>query len=125
MLHKGVCPYALGLIVQSLMCGRLPHGGGSTITQQLMRNAFFPSELSIHRKIKEIVTSLIAENVYNLSKHDILETYLNMTEMGRGVFGVADASLHYFGKPIFQLTEIEVLTLTYVLPRPIFLKKLL
>lgn len=125
MLHKGVCPYALGLIVQSLMCGRLPHGGGSTITQQLMRNAFFPSELSIHRKIKEIVTSLIAENVYNLSKHDILETYLNMTEMGRDVFGVADASFHYFGKPISQLTEIEVLTLTYVLPRPIFFEEAL
>ncbi len=120
MLHNGVCPYALGILTKSLMQGKHPHGGGSTITQQLMRNAFFSGELSIRRKIKEIATALIAENICTLSKHDILEIYLNMAEMGKGVFGFADASWHYFGKPISQLTETEVLALTYALPRPIF-----
>lgn len=119
-LHKGVCPYAMGLIVKSIISAQLPHGGGSTLTQQLMRNAFLSGEKYINRKIKEIAMSLIAENHFHLSKHDILEIYLNMAEMGKGIYGFGDASFHYFGKPIDRLNVIETLTLTYMLPRPIY-----
>ncbi len=120
MLHKGVCPYAMGLILQALMSMQSPHGGGSTITQQLVRNAFFSGETSVIRKTREIIMALIVENFYRLSKHDILEIYLNMVELGYGVFGFDNASVHYFGKQINQLTVVEVLTLSYILPRAIY-----
>lgn len=119
MLHKGVCPYALGLMVKTILSKKLPQGGGSTITQQLMRNAFFSGEPSAARKIREFATALMAENYYSLSKQDILEVYLNMAEMGNGLFGFGDASVRYFGKPLGQLTVVEALTLSYILPRPI------
>lgn len=120
MYHTGVCPYAFGLILKTLFDGRLPNGGGSTLTQQLIKNAFFTEDISIDRKVKDAITSLIAERIFHLSKHDILEIYLNMAEFGIGIFGINSAAKHYFDKDIKDLSPIEVLVLTYILPRPKF-----
>ena len=120
MYHTGVCPYAFGLIFMTLFDGRLPNGGGSTLTQQLIKNTFFSEEVSLERKIKEAITSFVVERIFLLSKHDILELYLNMAEFGIGIFGINSAAKHYFDKDIKDLSPIEVLVLTYILPRPKF-----
>lgn len=120
MLHYGVCPYAVGLLLKSILEGNLPKGGGSTITQQLIKNTFFSEKTSIERKTKEAITSFIVERIFHLSKQDILELYLNMAEFGIGIFGIKSAALYYFGKSISNLTPVEVLVLTYILPRPKF-----
>lgn len=120
MLHYGICPYAVGLLLKSILEGNLPKGGGSTITQQLIKNTFFSERTSIERKIKEAITSFIVERIFQLSKQDILELYLNMAEFGIGIFGIKSAALYYFGKSISNLSPVEILVLTYILPRPKF-----
>lgn len=125
MLHYGVCPYAAGLLLKNIFEKKLPKGGGSTLTQQLIKNTFFSEETSIERKLKEAITSFIAERIFNLSKQDILELYLNMAEFGIGVFGIKSAALYFFGKSISDLSPVEVLVLTYILPRPNFFEEAL
>ncbi|WP_195851209.1 transglycosylase domain-containing protein [Aerococcus tenax] len=70
-------------------------GGGSTLTQQLVKNSFLTNEQSLLRKFKELFIALEVEKKY--SKDQILEMYLNHTYFGNGVYGVEDASLKYFG----------------------------
>ncbi|MEO7429957.1 MAG: transglycosylase domain-containing protein, partial [Acidimicrobiales bacterium] len=72
--------------------------GGSTITQQYVKNAYLTSERSITRKIKEAVLSVKLEQ--HLDKRQILERYLNTIYFGRGAYGVAAASRAYFGKDV-------------------------
>ncbi|AZL15855.1 penicillin-binding protein 1A [Rickettsiales endosymbiont of Stachyamoeba lipophora] len=80
--------------------------GGSTITQQVVKNFLLSNERTITRKIKEAILSFRITQVY--SKNKILELYLNQIYLGRGAYGVAAAALAYFDKPIDQLTLGEV-----------------
>ncbi|MGF0536807.1 transglycosylase domain-containing protein [Agrobacterium sp. ES01] len=77
--------------------------GGSTLTQQLAKNLFLTNERSLERKIKEAFLALWLEA--NLSKKEILSTYLDRAYMGGGTFGAAAASQFYFGK---NLTEVNL-----------------
>ena len=70
--------------------------GGSTITQQLARTLFLRPRKSILRKAKEAVLTIYLEKT--LSKHRILEIYLNVIEWGPGIFGAEAAAQHYFSK---------------------------
>lgn len=79
--------------------------GGSTITQQLVKNSLLTPERTISRKIKEIFLSTIVESVY--SKDKILEMYLNQVPYGGTAYGVEAASQVYFGKPVEKLTLSE------------------
>lgn len=80
--------------------------GGSTITQQLARTAFLNQELSVLRKLREM---LLAQKIERgLSKPQILERYLNLVYLGSGAYGVADAAWVYFGKSVNQLTLPEM-----------------
>lgn len=90
--------------------------GGSTITQQLARIAYLDQEKRIWRKIKEMRIAQEIES--NLTKADILETYLNLVYLGAGSYGVADAAWVYFGKTPQQLTLPEVATLAGIVPAP-------
>lgn len=94
--------------------------GGSTITQQLVKNYFLTPEKTIARKIKEIVISLIFE--FRVSKDDILETYLNIIYLGQsGVFeirGYGSASSYYLQKPIEQLNLSECALLAAIVNNP-------
>ncbi|PCJ99438.1 MAG: penicillin-binding protein [Zetaproteobacteria bacterium] len=80
--------------------------GASTITQQVAKNFFFSNEVSIVRKIKEAI--LAYRMTKTLSKDRILEIYLNQIYLGGGTYGVAAASLHYFGKSLEKLDIAEV-----------------
>ncbi|HEV2188913.1 MAG TPA: penicillin-binding protein 1A [Stellaceae bacterium] len=79
--------------------------GASTITQQVAKNMLLTSELSIERKIKEVLLATRIDDA--LSKDRILELYLNEIYLGSSAYGVAAAALTYFGKPLDDLTLAE------------------
>lgn len=79
--------------------------GGSTLTQQFIKNVFLSHEQSIERKIEEAILSLMLEN--NYSKKEILELYLNTTYFGAGSNGIKQAANVYFGKAPSALTLAE------------------
>ena len=94
-----------------------PLRGASTITQQLAKNLYLSPERSLWRKFREylITRRLEAE----LSKNRIFHLYLNVIELGPGIFGVEAASNAYFGKPVEALSLEEIIRLTAVIPRPL------
>jgi len=79
--------------------------GGSTITQQLIKNVLLSSERTFSRKIKEMILAIEVERRY--SKDQILEMYLNEAPYGGSLWGVASASMAYFGKPPKDLDLVE------------------
>lgn len=90
--------------------------GASTISQQLVKNLFFTNQRSLHRKFKELASSIVLER--NLTKERILETYLNVVEFAPGVYGIHDAAKFYFGKKPKDLTAKEGAFLAMLLPNP-------
>jgi penicillin-binding protein 1A len=88
--------------------------GGSTLTQQVAKNFLVGNQRNIDRKIREVVIARRIEKA--MSKDQILELYLNDIYFGRGAYGVAAASLNYFGKPMKDLTVAEMAYLA-VLPK--------
>ncbi|GAB3282455.1 transglycosylase domain-containing protein [Parahaliea aestuarii] len=90
--------------------------GGSTITQQLVKNRLLSNERSIVRKLKELVLALWVELLY--SKKQILEMYLNTVSYGGAVLGIEAASWHYFDKPAAELTVAEGALLAGLLKAP-------
>ncbi len=79
--------------------------GGSTITQQLVKNVFFSNEKTFKRKLKEMVLTVLVEN--KLSKEEILERYFNQVPYGGEVYGVEEASQKYFGKDVWNIDMAE------------------
>ncbi|MEK7472528.1 MAG: transglycosylase domain-containing protein [Patescibacteria group bacterium] len=79
--------------------------GGSTITQQLVKNALLSSEKTYIRKIRELILSVGVE--MNYSKDEILEMYLNEVNYGGTVYGIQEAAKHYFDKDVENLTLSE------------------
>lgn len=79
--------------------------GGSTITQQVVKNLLVGDDVTYERKIREMVVASRLENT--LSKNDILELYLNSAYLGRGSWGVETAARSYFGKSVKDLTLAE------------------
>ena len=76
--------------------------GGSTITQQLAKNAFLSPEQTMTRKIKEAILAVEIERKY--TKDEILENYLNTIYFGQGAYGIKNAAIKYFNKQPKQLT---------------------
>ncbi|ORO80441.1 penicillin-binding protein PBP2A [Streptococcus oralis] len=91
-------------------------GGGSTITQQLAKNAYLSQDQTVERKAKEFFLALELTKKY--SKEQILTMYLNNAYFGNGVWGVEDASKKYFGVPASQLTLDQAATLAGMLKGP-------
>ena len=79
--------------------------GGSTITQQLVKNALLSPERTWQRKIKEIILALMVEQKF--AKDQILQMYLNEVGYGGAAYGVEEASQLYFGKSVTKLTLVE------------------
>ncbi|EHI70779.1 penicillin-binding protein PBP2A [Streptococcus ictaluri] len=91
-------------------------GGGSTITQQLAKNAYLSQDQTIKRKAREFFLALELTKKY--SKNDILTMYLNNSYFGNGVWGIEDASQKYFGTSAANLTLDEAATLAGMLKGP-------
>ncbi|MFH2118437.1 MAG: biosynthetic peptidoglycan transglycosylase, partial [Candidatus Paceibacterota bacterium] len=79
--------------------------GGSTITQQLVKNRLLSSERTLQRKLRELVLAVVAEGVY--SKDEILEMYLNQVAYGGSTYGVEEAAWRYFHKSAKDLNLAE------------------
>ncbi|MCT6806727.1 MAG: penicillin-binding protein, partial [Bombilactobacillus sp.] len=109
---KGMARAALGLVIHR---GQIS-GGGSTLTQQLAKNALLTQRQTISRKVEELFFAIEITHVY--SKKDILTMYLNKAYFGNGVWGVQDASRKYFGKDASQLTVGEGACLAGILRNP-------
>jgi penicillin-binding protein 1C len=92
--------------------------GGSTITQQIVKNTLLSSEKTITRKIKEWVLALKIEQ--KLSKNEILSIYLNESPYGGNIYGVEQASQSYFGKQSKDLTISEAAYIASIPQRPTY-----
>ncbi len=90
--------------------------GGSTITQQLIKNVTGNNEVSIERKLKEIFQALNLEKEY--SKDEILEYYLNIIPLGNGAYGVQAAAETYFNKDVSELSLLECAAIAGITQNP-------
>ncbi len=91
-------------------------GGGSTITQQLIKNLTDDKDTSVKRKLREIMRALELEKKYE--KHDILEMYLNTIYFGQGAYGVQQAANTYFNKELDELTLAECASIAGIVKNP-------
>jgi monofunctional glycosyltransferase len=96
--------------------GRLGRGG-STITQQLVKNLFFTTSRSVLRKAVEFTLAPVAEWV--LPKNRILELYLNVIEWGPGVYGAEAAARSWYGIPAARVNRDQAARLAAVIPAPL------
>ena len=116
--HHGFDPRGLARAVMSLGSGHVQ--GGSTITQQLVKNFFLTPERTITRKFTELVMAVLLEVHYG--KDEILETYLNEIYLGqdrdRAIHGVGLAAQFYFGKDLAYLTPAETALLVAMVKGP-------
>ncbi|MBX3022602.1 MAG: transglycosylase domain-containing protein [Bdellovibrionales bacterium] len=118
--HKGVSATGtLRAVMRNLRHRRFAEGG-STITQQLVKNFFLTAKKTIRRKLEEQALAIMLES--QLSKDQILEMYLNVIYMGQNgpyqVRGLGSASLRYFDKPIAQLNLPECALLAAIINSP-------
>ncbi|MFF2924431.1 transglycosylase domain-containing protein [Streptomyces celluloflavus] len=90
--------------------------GGSTITQQYVKNYFLSQEQTVSRKLKEIVISLKVDNKYD--KNDILLGYINTSYYGRGAYGIQAAAQAYYGVDVDKLTVSQGAYLASLLQAP-------
>lgn len=114
--HDGVDWYRTAGAFVNMFLGMRNTFGGSTLTQQLIKNLTQYDDVTVTRKISEIFTALYVEDHY--TKQDILELYLNVIYLGNGCFGVQAASEFYFGKPVSQLTLAECASLAGITNNP-------
>lgn len=91
--------------------------GASTISQQVAKNVFLWQHGGYFRKGLEVYFTFMIENVW--SKKRILEMYLNVAEMGKGIFGAEAAAQHYFHKPAKNLSRKEAAMIASCLPNPV------
>ena len=103
--HSGVDPRGIMRALYANIRGRGVSEGGSTITQQLAKNAYLTQDRTITRKIQEVFLALQLERQY--TKQEILEMYLNQIYFGQGAYGVQAAAQTYFGKDVDKLTLNE------------------
>ncbi|MFS4459472.1 transglycosylase domain-containing protein [Bdellovibrio sp. HCB2-146] len=118
--HGGVSIKSIGrAIIKNIATGRKAQGG-STITQQLVKNYFLTSERTLKRKFNEFIMSILLESRF--TKDQILETYLNVIYMGQnGTFqvrGYGAAAHYYFGKEITDLNVSECSLLAAIVNSP-------
>ena len=92
--------------------------GGSTISMQLVKNAFLSRQKTLARKAEEILIVWLIEQNHLISKQRMLEVYFNIIEMGKNIYGIGEASREYFGKSPAELNIGEGIFLANIVPRP-------
>ena len=114
--HQGVDWRRTGGAFLNMFLGMKDTYGGSTITQQLIKNMTQNDDVTVKRKILEIFRALEFER--NYSKEEILEMYLNYIFLGESCYGVGTASLTYFGKPVSELSLAQCASLIGITNNP-------
>ena len=118
--HKGVSPIGiLRALFNNLKAGRTIQGG-STLTQQLVKNMFLTNQRTLSRKVQEAIMALILEVRY--SKDQLLEAYMNEVYLGQhfdnGIYGFGLASKFYFNRDIKELTNAQMALLVALVKGP-------
>lgn len=114
--HNGIDYIRIaGALKNNIANGKLSEGG-STISQQLIKNTHLSHEKTFERKIKELKIAKDLEK--NYSKKEILAMYLNVIYFGNGIYGISNASKNFFNKSIGELSVSECATLVAVLKNP-------
>lgn len=108
----------LRALIKNIIQGDLKNQGGSTITQQLIKNSILTGEKTYGRKIKEALVAIALETKY--SKDEILELYLNQIPYGSSAYGIAAAAQTFFGKQVEELTLAEAATLASLPKAPTY-----
>lgn len=118
--HYGVSPRSIGRAMLANVKARRTVQGGSTITQQLVKNVFLTSSRSFWRKGVEALMALLVE--VHFSKAEILESYLNEVYLGqegaKAIHGFALASWHYFNRPLAELNPGQIALLVGMVKGP-------
>ncbi len=114
--HYGVDPRAIARAVWANVTGSFGEQGGSTITQQLVKNCFLSFDKTLKRKIQEAFLAIQVERHY--AKDEILQMYLNWVYFGEGAYGIEAAARTYFGKSVSELDLSEAATLAGLLKGP-------
>ncbi len=117
-LHPGVDWKRTAKGFLNLLTDNASDGGGSTITQQLVKNLTMDNDRKISRKIREIMRARYLEK--NYAKAAIMECYLNTIPLGHGTYGVEVAANYYFGKSANELTLLECATLASITKSPTY-----
>jgi len=114
--HMGIDPVGIARALWADLRTGSAAEGGSTITQQLVKNAFLSDDKSLRRKIQEAILALEVEHHY--TKQEILEFYLNRIFFGNGAYGIQAASQLYFNKDAKDLTLGESALLAGIVRSP-------
>jgi 1A family penicillin-binding protein len=114
--HGGFSIEGIGRAVYGTITSQSAYGGGSTITQQLVKNTLLTDEHSFFRKYQELAISVAIEQRY--SKDQILDMYLNSAFFGGTTFGIEEAAKAYFNKSPKDLNLAESAMLVGILPAP-------
>src|SRR3954469_8339995 len=114
--HGGVDPWGTARALWADLRNKGSTQGGSTITQQYVKNVYLSSERTFSRKIKEAVLSIKLEQEF--SKQEILTRYLNTVYFGRGAYGIGAAVRTYFGHDLSKVTLPEAAYLAGLIRSP-------
>lgn len=114
--HNGFDPFGFERAMAHNLRVKRMERGGSTITQQVVKNVFLSHERTVSRKLQEALLTWRAEQI--LGKDRILEIYLNIAHWGPGMRGLNQAALGYFGVPASELTVEQTAFLGAILPGP-------
>jgi len=114
--HSGIDVFGMmRAAVKNIQAGRIEQGA-STITQQVAKNIFLNPERTYMRKLRDVALALQIE--WTLGKDEILEIYLNQIYFGSGAYGIAEAAMTYFGKPVGSLSVSEAALIAGLPPAP-------
>jgi monofunctional biosynthetic peptidoglycan transglycosylase len=114
--HNGIDWEAVGEAIEEYQRGEGLRGG-STITQQLVKNLFMTTHSTYLRKALEVPLTYAAEGL--LSKRRILELYVNVIEWGAGIYGAEAAARHYYGQSAHTLSRAQAAALAACIPNPL------
>ena len=114
--HEGVDWKRTAGATLNMFIGMKNTFGGSTITQQLLKNMTEDNDGTVNRKVREIFRALEFEK--NYTKEQILELYLNTIYLGKGCYGVQTAAQFYFGKDVSELSVAECASLIAITNNP-------
>ncbi|MFQ3543800.1 PBP1A family penicillin-binding protein [Halobacillus rhizosphaerae] len=103
--HAGIDVQSIGRAIFRDVAARKKVEGGSTITQQLVKNVYLTNDKTYMRKTKEVMGAIYLER--NYSKDELLELYLNQIYFGDGVYGIGAAARHYFNKDVSELSTAQ------------------
>jgi len=115
--HEGIDIEALREAMEYNLSKKRLIFGGSTISQQTVKNVFLSPSRNPLRKWHELLLTIGMER--NLPKKRVLEHYLNLAEFGRGLYGVDAAARYYWGVPASRLTDRQAIELAATLPSPV------